>query len=52
LKTGITFKDVAFRYPTASENHPDTFKGVSFTIKAGTSTAIVGPSGAGKSTIV
>ena len=31
---------------------PDTLQGVSFKIKAGTSTAIVGASGSGKSTIV
>ena len=41
-----------FRYPTAPETQPDTLQGVTFKIKAGTSTAIVGPSGSGKSTIV
>ena len=52
LTDGVTFSNVKFRYPTAPENSKDVFKGVSFKIKAGTSTAIVGPSGCGKSTIV
>ena len=52
LKEGINFKGVHFRYPTCPESQPDTLQGVNFTIKAGTSTAIVGPSGSGKSTIV
>ena len=52
LKEGIEFKGVHFRYPTAPESIPNTLQGVSFQIKAGTSTAIVGPSGSGKSTIV
>lgn len=52
LKDKISFKDVHFRYPTAPDGSRDTFQGVSFDIKAGTSTAIVGPSGSGKSTIV
>ena len=49
---GIHFNDIHFRYPTAPDTQGDVFKGVSFTIKSGTSTAIVGPSGSGKSTIV
>ena len=52
LKQGIEFKGVYFRYPTAPEGLQDTLQGVSFEIKAGTSTAIVGASGSGKSTIV
>jgi len=52
IKDGIHFENIKFRYPTAPASIPDTFQGVSFTVKAGTSTAIVGPSGAGKSTIV
>jgi ATP-binding cassette, subfamily B (MDR/TAP), member 1 len=52
LKQGIEFKGVHFRYPTAPEGLQDTLQGVSFEIKAGTSTAIVGASGSGKSTIV
>jgi len=45
----IKFQDVRFHYPSL----PDTtgLQGVSFTVKRGTTTAIVGPTGAGKSTI-
>ena len=52
IQDGIHFKDIHFRYPTAPEAQPDVFQGASFTVKSGTSTAIVGPSGSGKSTIV
>jgi len=52
LKETIDFNKVSFRYVTAPETQPDTLQKVSFSIKAGTSTAIVGPSGSGKSTIV
>lgn len=43
---------MAFKYPTAPDEQRNTFESVSFSIKAGESTAIVGPSGSGKSTIV
>lgn len=52
LEKGISFEKVKFRYPTQPDKTRDIFEGISFTIKAGTSTAIVGPSGSGKSTIV
>lgn len=52
LKEGIKFENVHFRYPTQPEKTRDIFSGINFTIKSGTSTAIVGPSGSGKSTIV
>lgn len=52
LKEGIKFENVRFRYPTQPEKTRDIFSGINFTIKSGTSTAIVGPSGSGKSTIV
>jgi ATP-binding cassette, subfamily B, bacterial IrtB/YbtQ len=45
----IEFEDVAFSYDGASAPVLD---GVSFTLQAGTTTAIVGPSGSGKSTIL
>ena len=62
----VTFKDVHFTYPKASEislaslesaakaelvESGEILKGISLEIPAGTMTAIVGPSGAGKSTI-
>ncbi len=43
----IEFRDVVFEYPDGTR----ALNGVSFTIPAGTSLALVGPSGAGKSTI-
>ena len=52
LKSGIQFNNMRFRYPTQPEKSRDIFEKMNFTIKAGTSTAIVGPSGSGKSTIV
>lgn len=63
----LSFDDVVFRYPKASEVSlaslesvaredsglagVDVLKGVSFEVEAGTMTALVGPSGAGKTTI-
>ena len=46
----ITFKGVTFAYPA----RPDTaaLNGVSFTVNAGETVALVGPSGAGKTTII
>jgi len=52
LHKGVEFKNVCFRYPTQPEKTRDIFEKINFTIKSGTSTAIVGPSGSGKSTIV
>ena len=52
INDGIKFNNVAFRYPTAPASAKNVFDDATFTIKAGTSTAIVGPSGSGKSTIV
>lgn len=45
----VTFKNVNFHYPARPER--DILKGVDFTAKPGTVTAIVGPSGAGKTTL-
>ena len=49
---GIHFDQVHFRYPAAPEGARDVLSGATFTVKAGTSTAIVGPSGIGKSTVI
>ena len=45
----VEFNNVIFHYPSQSSNQG--LKGVSFTMKRGTTTAIVGPTGAGKTTI-
>lgn len=45
----ITFENVFFRYPDAQE---DVLRDISFTAKAGTTTAFIGSTGSGKSTIV
>jgi len=47
---GITFEDVHFSYPIRSST--PVLRGVSFTVRPGTATAIVGPSGSGKSTVL
>jgi len=45
----VEFRNVRFHYPALT---PDTgLQGISFTVKRGTTTAIVGQTGAGKSTI-
>ncbi|KAF0846200.1 ABC transporter ATP-binding protein [Nocardia caishijiensis] len=49
LRGEVVFDDVHFRYPGA--NFP-ALDGVSFTLPAGRTLALVGPTGAGKSTIV
>ena len=45
----ITFRDVSFRYPSASE---DTLSHINFTLKTGQKLAIVGVNGAGKTTLM
>jgi ATP-binding cassette, subfamily B, multidrug efflux pump len=45
----ITFENVYFRYPDAQE---DVLRDISFTARAGTTTAFIGSTGSGKSTIV
>lgn len=49
LRRGIELRDVWFRY---SDDHPWSLRGVSLTIPAGASVALVGLNGAGKSTLV
>ena len=45
----IEFRDVTFHYPGAER---EVLRGVSFTVPAGATVAIVGPTGSGKSTVV
>lgn len=55
LKDALTLEDVRFTYPAAHAEDGSTgpvLDGVSFTVPAGSFTAIVGRSGAGKSTLV
>ena len=52
LKDEIKFENVTFKYPTATPEHKPVLENASFSIKAGSTTAIVGPSGSGKSTII
>ncbi len=49
LQRSLRVADVSFRYDDAPATPP--LAGVSMTLRAGTTTAIVGPSGAGKSTL-
>jgi ATP-binding cassette subfamily B protein len=49
LATGITFTDVAFAYPGTED---PVLEGMTMTIPAGSTVAIVGENGAGKSTLV
>ena len=47
IKGRITFENVTFAYDSGAK----VFENLSFTIKPGSSLAVVGPSGAGKSTL-
>lgn len=51
LYGSIEFKSVGFRFPSRSGDEP-ALADVSFTLRAGTMTAIIGESGAGKSTLI
>ena len=45
----VTFNNVSFKYPNASE---DVLSNISFTAKPGETTAIIGSTGSGKSTLI
>ncbi|MBQ4531078.1 MAG: ATP-binding cassette domain-containing protein [Lachnospiraceae bacterium] len=48
-ETTLEFNDVSFKYPEAEEN---VLSNISFTARAGETTAIIGSTGSGKSTLV
>ena len=52
LRGDIEFRDLSFSYSGADSARSEVLHGLSLTIPAGTSLAIVGPTGSGKSTLV
>ena len=52
MEEEIHFKQISFKYPNSVKGIKNILSDAKFSIKAGTSTAIIGPSGSGKSTIV
>lgn len=52
MQEEIIFNNVSFKYSNSPQGMKEILSDVKFSIKAGTSTAIIGPSGSGKSTIV
>ena len=48
LNKNIELKNISYQYPNSSKN---VLKNISFTIKSGSSVAIIGPTGSGKTTL-
>lgn len=52
IRGEIEFRDLHFSYPAENGNSVEVLRGISLTVPAGSSLALVGPTGAGKSTLV
>ncbi len=52
IRGDVEFRDLRFAYPSENGNPIEVLHGISLTIPAGSSLALVGPTGSGKSTLV
>ncbi|HTX40930.1 MAG TPA: ABC transporter ATP-binding protein [Acidobacteriaceae bacterium] len=52
IRGDVEFRDLRFAYPAENGTPAEVLRGISLTIPAGSSLALVGPTGSGKSTLV